>query len=468
MYVCNIKKKSHMKFDLGTQEKFTIGQFIFVNTWWRIWWRIWYKKIRVRGLRNMYTKKPMIIVANHQNAAMDALVMVGIQTRQIVWLARADIFNSKIARPILRFFGIMPIYRMHDGKETLGQNERIFKKCVEVLQAGRLLALFPEATHWGFRRLRSLKKAVPRIAFLAEEMSNNSLDIHILPVGIYYENYVGVRRNLFVNIGKPFPIREYVAMQQENQNKAQIALRNKIQEEMLEVMLHINHTDERYEAYDELRHICSPIVLKKEPYTGSVLYREHLAHKKVVAVLDAELEKNQENIEEIEKETKTYTTMRNALNFREHILAERGGDVFEIIWNCAKLIIGLPVFIIGFLSTFLQYKYSYKLAKKMAQDVQFHNSITFVLGFLLIPITYSILSLVAVLVFSLSWWMFFVIGPVLLVIAVLSFDYYRIAKKTYHMIRYHILEHTKSESFKDLVTQREKIIALFTNMYGGM
>jgi 1-acyl-sn-glycerol-3-phosphate acyltransferase len=196
-----------MNFKLGSQEKFSLSQWFLVNTWWRLWWRLWYRKVAVHGFKHIYTKKPLIITPNHQNAAMDALTLIGAQTRQVVWLARADIFKSKFVRPILRFFKIMPVYRMQDGLESLGNNEKIFEKCVKVLEAHKIIGIFPEATHWGYRRLRAIKKAVPRIAFLAEELSNQKLDVHIMPVGIYYDNYVSFRSNLFVNFGEPFSIR---------------------------------------------------------------------------------------------------------------------------------------------------------------------------------------------------------------------------------------------------------------------
>ena len=454
-----------MNFDLGPQEKFSFGQFLFVNTWWRVWWRLWYRKVQVRGLKHMYSKKPMIITPNHQNTAMDALVMVGIQTRQIVWLARADIFKSKIARPILKFFGIMPVYRMHDGKESLGNNEKIFRKAVEVLKARRLFAIFPEATHWGFRRLRPVKKAVPRIAFLAEELSETPLDIHILPVGIYYENYVGVRRNLFVNIGEPFPIREYVELYKQNENKAQIALRDRIQDEMKKYMLHIPHEGELYSMYDELRFICAECVQEKESFQGSSMYVDFQVHSQVISILNKACEFAPEKIEVLREQTKMYVEERNKLGYREHILAKQGGDSFDIIWNCLKLLVGIPIFIIGFITTALQYKYVYALAKKMAKDVQFHNSITFTLGFLIIPISYSIVSVILVLVFSLSWWMFFVIGAILLVFGVISFDYYCLAKKTFHMLRYKIQEFTNSKEFIALQSRRAGIVSLFRELF---
>ncbi len=447
-----------MNFKLGSQEKFSVSQWLFVNTWWRLWWRLWYRKVAVHGFKHIYTKKPLIITPNHQNAAMDALTLIGVQTRQVVWLARADVFKNKFVRPILRFFKIMPVYRMQDGIESLGNNEKIFEKCVKVLEAHKIIGIFPEATHWGYRRLRAIKKAVPRIAFLAEELSSQDLDVHIMPVGIYYDNYVSFRSHLFVNFGEPFSIAEYVALYKENPNKAIIALRNRIREEMEKCMLHIKHDGERYEAYEELRRMCASFVIKKYKISGRSLFKNFQAYKKVIEQLDTAGEQEPEVIETLEKEVIAYRDKRNAMRYREWLVDQNGGDEFTIIWNSVRLLVGLPIFIIGYIVNIFFFNKTYSIAQKTAEDIQFHNSITFSLGFLIVPIWFSVISIFCVLFWSLSWWMFFVIGVALLIVFVVSFDYFILAKKTFHMLRYKIQDFTDNSELESLRTRRKKIM----------
>ncbi|MFO7868149.1 MAG: 1-acyl-sn-glycerol-3-phosphate acyltransferase [Bacteroidales bacterium] len=451
-----------MNIKLGSQEKFSVSQFIFVNTWFRMWWRLWYRKVTVHGRKHLYTNKPLIVTPNHQNAAMDALVLIGIQTRQIVWLSRADIFKSKFVAAILRFFKMIPVYRMQDGVDSLGKNEEIFNKCVQVLEAHKIVGIFPEATHWGYRRLRALKKAVPRIAFLAEELSETSLDIHIVPVGIYYESYVNFRSDLFVNIGEPFSIAEYVALYKENKIQAINALRRRMQDEMKKYMLHINHEGTRYEAYEELRKICAPYVKDTYNLRGKKMYTDFQAQKMVIEQLDELLNKDADKLQEIEGAVTEYAEKRSDMRFREWILAQNGGDEFSIIWNSVRLIVGFPLFVLGFIIYGFPFKKTYSLAQKMADDVQFHNSISFSLGFLIVPILYSILAGLSVWYFGLNWWMFFVIAASLLFVGIVSFDYFILAKKTYHMIRYKYLKYIQNPEIESLISLRTKIIDMYS------
>ena len=85
-----------------------------------------HKRIVVIGRKQIPHGKPIIFAANHQNALMDSLSIVCTNPSQSVWLARADIFKSKLARPILRFLKMTPVYRMRDGKDSLSNNEQVF------------------------------------------------------------------------------------------------------------------------------------------------------------------------------------------------------------------------------------------------------------------------------------------------------------------------------------------------------
>ena len=64
-----------------------------------------------------------------------------------------------------------------DGREALKNNEAIFNKTVEILEKKKYLAIFPEASHLGKRKLRTIHKGVSRIYFSAEEKNNFNLNI---------------------------------------------------------------------------------------------------------------------------------------------------------------------------------------------------------------------------------------------------------------------------------------------------
>ena len=145
-----------------------------------------YDRITVVGRDKIPTNKPVILAINHQNALMDALTVICSLKGPSVFMARADIFQSKTIAKILRFFKILPIFRIRDGIKNLQNNDAVFEEAVELLVDNGRLGILPEGNHFGERHLRVLKKGIARIAFQAEERKNFSLDIQVVPVGLDY------------------------------------------------------------------------------------------------------------------------------------------------------------------------------------------------------------------------------------------------------------------------------------------
>ena len=165
-----------------------------------------HKRIVVTGREHIPAGKPIIFAANHQNALMDPLALSCTNPLQTLWLARADIFKNKLARPALKFMKMLPIYRIRDGKENLSNNEEVFNQVTQVLENRQSIALFPEAAHSGKRQMWVHRKAIPRIALEAEAKNNFTLELQIVPVGIYYDHYWKFNRTLVVQYGKPIGI----------------------------------------------------------------------------------------------------------------------------------------------------------------------------------------------------------------------------------------------------------------------
>jgi len=169
---------------------------------------IWYNLVRIyarfayhRYYRNIYTEgvehlpldEPVILCPNHQNALMDPLaILLNGKTKdkmQPVFLARADIFKPGLVSKALKFFKIMPVYRIRDGASNLKQNEQIFERCIEILENKKLVGIFAEGTHHDKRRLYPLQKGVARMAFQAEIKNDSKLGLKVVTVGITYSNY---------------------------------------------------------------------------------------------------------------------------------------------------------------------------------------------------------------------------------------------------------------------------------------
>ncbi|MDR1761759.1 MAG: 1-acyl-sn-glycerol-3-phosphate acyltransferase [Bacteroidales bacterium] len=450
-----------MKLDLGNPQKFSFLYFFLHHTWFRTLFCFWYKRIQVSGMKNLYAHKTTIVAPNHQNTAMDALVVLGVSAKPIVWLARADMFQSNVARPVLQFMKIMPVFRQRDGLKALANNEKVFEKCVEVLEYHKMVALFPEATHWGFRRLRETKKAVPRIAFLAEETHDFTLDVHIVPTGIYYENYQNPRTNLLINFGTPIPVAQFQELYNENPQQAQQELKEAIDAGMREQMLCIQHFDDEYDAYDLLRYICADEVEKRFEIQGKYLQKRFNVHKKVVELLDTAEQQMPGIHTEIMEKTKAYKQNLQQTGYRDWVVAQQTTSALHIVWNVLVLVAALPVFAIGYvLHGYLFYAFA-AIARKAAKDKQFRSTITFGLSFLLLPIVYAGYSLVWIFFVHMPAWSLvpFLVG--IFASALWSYDYAVMAKKTYKALIFNMQRLKNNPAIVNVIQQRYEIVELF-------
>jgi 1-acyl-sn-glycerol-3-phosphate acyltransferase len=169
--------------------------------------RIFYRHIRVSGLRHI-PEGAVLFTANHQNAFMDALLIVCSSGRYTHFLARADIFKKSWAKKLLQLINIIPIYRIRDGWQSLAQNQQTFDACSQILHQREPIVIFPEGNHGSARRLRPLSKGFTRVAFEALRAQPN-LPLHIVPVGLNYSEPQRARSAVHIIYGTPLLANPY-------------------------------------------------------------------------------------------------------------------------------------------------------------------------------------------------------------------------------------------------------------------
>ena len=140
---------------------------------------------------------------------MDALIVLFSAPGDVVFLARADIFNKRLLAFFLNSLKMLPVFRQRDGAAELGKNQEIFDISVDVLKNKHYLCVMPEGNHGHQRKLRTLVKGIFRIAFKAQEEYGNKPFVKIVPVGLDFGDYVKQNQTLFIKYGKPIEMSEY-------------------------------------------------------------------------------------------------------------------------------------------------------------------------------------------------------------------------------------------------------------------
>ncbi len=357
---------------------------------------IYYRKVIVLGRNNINPDDHLIFAPNHQNALMDALAVLFTNDGHNVFLARADIFKKKSIASLLYFLKILPVYRIRDGFSSLKGNDEIFDKTIDVIKNKNGLVILPEGDHVGYRRLRQLKKGICRVAFQAEEASDFSLNIKIMPVGLEFTNYTRFRQVLTVVYGKPIEVSEFHELYKKSPEIALNELRSKLSLEMKRLIVHID-SEEDYEAIDELRTLvngqyCDDIKFPK-------LFRDRVLIERLNKIKTADLPLFQK-ICTLSLEVKNKT---RELNTEYRLLVKKKHALGWLIAGIAGIIVTFPLFIGGtiFTLTFLGIP---RLQIRKTKDIQFHSSIRYgislILAIVLLPLYFILL-----LIFVSPWWL---------------------------------------------------------------
>lgn len=408
-----------------------------------------YFRTSVHNYENVPKDEIIIYAPNHQNALMDALAILATVETQPVFLARADIFRKKTIEKILTFLKILPIYRIRDGKESLGNNEAIFRKTIDVLKNKNGLVILPEGTHGDKRKLKTLKKGISRIVFEAEEANGFKLNIKIIPVGLDWTNYQHFRSRLFVNFGEPIHVSEYYEAYKKNPPRGMNLLRERVASELRKYMIDIKK-EEYYDMYDNIRYVYLPQMIKKLGFKNKKQPNNFYAQKAIIDHLDNFTESNPEEAKKLADTTNKYNRLLEQLHFRHWVLQKPKYSLAGICGHFLFLLIFLPIFLYGAILNYIPYIVPV-LATKKIKDPQFVSSVRLVLSLIINIIYYIPIIIISAFVLE-PWWLKILVPLTLLFAGLFSFHYFIGAKKWFARLRYTFKTWFKN---KDLLKLKE-------------
>lgn len=442
-------------------EKWSLGywflkQYILFADW------LIHKNTIITGKENIPGNKPIVFAPNHQNALSDPMAVLLNTKVQPVWLARADIFGkSKLTDSILKFLKIMPVYRLRDGKENLEKNEQTFTDSIRVLENNSALALFPEAAHSAKRQMLIHKKAVPRIVFMAEEKTGNQLDIQIIPTGIYYSHYWKFNRTVIVNFGNPIPVKDYLEAYKQNQNSAVIALRTKIQEAILPLVIEIK-SKKHYREFECIREFFGREFLKEQQINYSALNLFH-SDQKLVSRLDCLEAEKPEEAEKMARMADAYFNSLKKNKLRHWVVNSNKKHAGAIGISFLFLLATFPLFLYGFLFNAIPFSLIDRSVRSKVRDQSFWSTFFLVAGIVLFPVFY-LLELLAVA------WLLPGIWPKLLFLVSLpfagklAFNWFTGLRKTIGRCRIVRLKRVKPQIYHEINRKREGLLKMLKEL----
>ena len=171
--------------------------------------RWFYSRIDAEGIELIPAAGPAILVVNHPNAMVDALVVGVICPRPIVFTGKATLFSNPLFAAFLRSAGVVPLMRVKDAAELGGPRDAIrnvasFDALTAALGRGGCTMIFPEGVTGDWTQLAPLKTGAARIAFQARDAGVARLKI--IPVGLTFERKDAPRTRVFAQVGEPIDV----------------------------------------------------------------------------------------------------------------------------------------------------------------------------------------------------------------------------------------------------------------------
>ena len=142
---------------------------------------------KIEGRENVPEKEGVIIACNHRSYA-DPVIITMPMKKPVTYMAKEELFHNKLFGAFIRFLGAFPVKR---GAGDI----KVIDDCVDILESGRNVVIFPEGTRSKENKVGRGKTGVALIA------AKSGADV--LPMGIIFEGEkLRFRSKLTLRIGK--------------------------------------------------------------------------------------------------------------------------------------------------------------------------------------------------------------------------------------------------------------------------
>ncbi|MGV3753930.1 MAG: 1-acyl-sn-glycerol-3-phosphate acyltransferase [Verrucomicrobiota bacterium] len=203
--------------------------------------RCYYPRIEITGREHIPQNGPVIFVANHANALIDP-VLLGIVTRRpVVFLTKAPLFDIPLFGRFLKSLGMIPAYRASDDAKQVRRNHDSVEKAAQALTSGIAIGVFPEGISHDGLHLEKIRSGAARIALKA--FVNGTKDLQIVPIGFNFERKEKFRSSIWVQVGKPISLAEWLKTQPEDEGHRIRHLRETINARLCESVIHLEEAE---------------------------------------------------------------------------------------------------------------------------------------------------------------------------------------------------------------------------------
>jgi 1-acyl-sn-glycerol-3-phosphate acyltransferase len=412
-----------------------------------------YRRAEYYGQEKIPQDGAIIYAPNHTNTLMDALAVLVMNEPAKVFVARADVFKNPTILKLLTFLKMLPINRKRDGIDSLAKNEEINDIVVDVLHDKVPFCILPEGVHRAKHSLMPLQKGLFRIALQANDTFGSEMPVYIVPVGIEYGHFFRYRSSLLLQIGDLINVTQFVKEHSQLSVPQHInALRDELSDRLKEIILHIPD-NENYNATLELSQLYGKEQQRRLKLKEDSLINKYSASKETIKDVEISLQSNPQETQQLLNLAEDFSRQRHTHGIgMESVL--KSHIRLDLIRKILFLILGLPYFVFASVATSPVTLVSIWLCSKF-KDKAFHNTVRYLISFILLPIFLLLMGVIFTIVFS---WLQ---GLIFMILFVPSFfflhEYLRLLRLFVSDIKW-LINRNLYKQFKKIKTDWGKII----------
>ncbi len=427
---------------------------------------VYFKRTKVKNLEYLKVKGPAILAMNHPNSFADPVAFSSIvYPPRVRYLARGDAFKKGLATWFLQQLGIIPIFRIQDGgKEGLLKNDETYNIVNKLLRRNAKIIIFAEGLCIQERRLRPLKKGVPRMIFGAVTDFPELANLVVIPVGVNYSDPSQFRSTLFFNVGKSIKISDYLEAYKEAPAKTMNQFLLDLAPRMKELIVNINH-HRNEKVIEHIEEIYKYTYFKKHKCRFSNLEHDFKFSTHVAETINAAELSNPEQVTELAHQTTAYIKSLEKHQLKDWLLNPAKHYLINythLIVRCLFILVTFPIYLVGVIGNYLPYKLTVKLVREKIKSLEFKASFFLGFGAVLFLLNYTLIYSITTL-YSSYWY-----GLSAVLIFVLSgricIGLSPFRKKTIGIYRVLRLKASQPALWKQLSAQRKEAIALYQSL----
>lgn len=321
-------------------------------------------------------KGPGIIISNHPNTMVDPLNVISRTPRQSFFLANASMFKNPVVGYILRHLYCIPIMRpgKDEGVKKVN-NSKSFAASYDHLIQGGVIFIAPEGGSELERHLRPFKTGTARIALGAEAAQNFSLNLHIYPVGLTYEQPTHCGSRLYMEAGAPIRVADWQEAYEKDKIQAAKDLTEFLEQQNRQLLI---HTDDQEQ--DQLLYRLERILQHDHPLPVDEHYdrtRQLLGQLKQLA------QEQPAAYQELKATAAQYREQLKAIKQTDRGISRKDKNLWTL-----PVLLAWPIWLYGRINNFLPYELPRLLERKIQLYIGYRSTVKILAGAITFPFFY--------------------------------------------------------------------------------